>query len=97
VKFNRRTITTHTIDPDVDDTRSGLATDIAYSQALVKIANVKGSLVSTMAATHYNLTPDPYLSNGLRTVLFFDKRPTTLDEIELLDWESARLQTVRPQ
>lgn len=95
VKFNKRTITTHAIDPDVDDTRGGLASDLAYSQALVKIANVKGSQKSTMADTHYNLTPDPYLSDGLRVVLFFDERPTTLDKIELLDWESTRLNSVK--
>lgn len=97
VKFNKRTITTHAIDPDVDDTRSGLAADLAYSQALVKIAYVKGSQVSTMADTHHNLTPDPYLSDGLRVVLFFDERPTTLDKIEMLDWEMTRLHSVKKQ
>jgi hypothetical protein len=75
VKFNKRIITTHAIDPDVDDTRGGLAADVAYSQALVKIAYFKSSQVSTMADTYYNLTPDPYLSDGLRVVLFFDERP----------------------
>jgi len=86
VKFNKRTITTHAIDPDVDDTRNGLAADLAYSQALVQIAFVKGSQRSTLADPHYNLSPDLYISDGNRVVMFFDERPTTLADIELLDW-----------
>ena len=83
------------IDQDVDDTRQGLAGDLAYSQVLVKIAVVKGSQVSTMEDTHYNLTPDPYLSDGNRVALVFDERPATLDQIELLDWDSAHLDTIQ--
>ena len=91
VKFNKRTFTTHVIDPDVDDTRSTLIGDLAYSQSVVQIAFVGGSQASTMEDTHYNLTPDPYYSDGYRAVIFFDERPTTLDEIELLDWEKTRM------
>ena len=95
VKFNKRTLTTHVIDPDVDDTRGTLTGSLAYSQALTKIAFVKGSQKSTVEDTHYNLTPDPYYSDGLRVVLFFDARPTTLDMIELLNWENQhRLHTL---
>jgi len=86
VKFNKRTITTHAIDPDVDSTRNALAADLAYSQALVKIAFVKGSQVSTLENPHYNLSPDLYISDGNRVVMFFDERPTTLAGIELLNW-----------
>lgn len=87
VKLNKRTVTTHAIDPDVDDTRNGLIGDLAYSQAMNRIALVKGSQVSTHEDTYYNLTPDPYYSDGLRAVMFFSERPTTLDRIDMLDWE----------
>ena len=36
------TLTTHKIDPDVDEARSALAQDLAYSQNLAKIGYVKG-------------------------------------------------------
>ena len=91
VKFNKRTFTTHVIDPDVDDTRSTLIGDLAYSQSVIQIGFVGGSQSSTMEDTHYNLTPDPYYSDGYRAVIFFDERPTTLDEIDLLDWEKTRM------
>lgn len=88
VKFNKRTITTHAIDPDVDEARNGLAGDLAYSQSLHAFGYVPGSQVSTPADTHYNLTPDPYYSDGLRLVLFFGERVVALDEIEILNWEA---------
>ncbi len=91
VKFSKRTVVTHAIDPDVDDTRDGLAGDLAYSQALAKIAWVKGSRRSTLDQPHYNLTPDLYLSDGNRIVLFFAERPRTLSEIKILEWEHYRL------
>lgn len=97
VKLNWPTITTHAIDPDVDDTRDVLVGDLAYSQSLQAIAYVKGSQPSTMEDTHYNLTPDPYFSDGLRAVLFFGERPTGLNEIRFLDWEpNAKLEIEGP-
>jgi hypothetical protein len=86
VKFSKRTITTHAIDPDVDDTRDGLVGDMAYSNALHSVGYVHGSQRSTRAETYYNLTPDPYFSDGLRAVMFFGERPHALDDVELLDW-----------
>lgn len=90
VKFNPRTITTHAIDPDVDDTREALVSDLAYSQALVAWGYVGGSQVSTLDDTYYNLTPDPYYSDGLRVVMFFGPKPTKLNEIELLQWSENK-------
>jgi len=95
VKFNLRTITTHAIDPDIDYTRNSLMGDLAYSQALVKIGFVKGSQRSTMDETHYNLTPDPYYSDGLRAVMFFEGRPIPLDRIRLLDWEKTLFHEIK--
>ena len=90
VKFSWRTVTTHAIDPDVDDTRGNLIEDMAYSQAVSQVGWVKGSRVSTLEDTHTNLTPDPYYSDGLRAVLFFEERPHALTDIRILDWERSR-------
>jgi hypothetical protein len=88
VKLNKRTFTTHIIDPDVDETRDGLVGDLAYSQSLHAVGYVRGSQRSTPEETHYNLTPDPYYSDGLRAVMILDQRPVALDEIVILDWDS---------
>ena len=79
--------TTHKIDPDTDEARDGLNQDLAYSQALWKFGYVKGVGAATRNEPRRNLTGDPYFTDGLRTVLLFRKRPTTLGDIELLDWE----------
>ena len=86
VKANKRTITTHAIDPYVDHTRDSLAGDLAYSQGLSGIAYVSGSQRSTEEETYYNLTPDPYYSDGYRAVFFFAEAPVALTEIDQLLW-----------
>lgn len=79
--------TTHKIDPDTDEARDGLVQDLAYSQALARFAYVKGVGPAPRSDPRANLTGDPFFTDGLRVVLFFDRRPTTLGEIEMLDWE----------
>jgi len=78
---------THKIDPDVDETRNGLIQDLAYSQALARYAFVGGVGPASRDHPRRNLTGDPYFTDGLRAVLFFDVRPRTLGEVEYLDWE----------
>lgn len=82
------TLTTHKIDPDVDAAAWALAEDLAYSQALQKLAFAMGVGAAPRDAPRKNLTRDPYFTDGLRTVLFFDRTPTSLAEIEVLQWES---------
>ncbi len=86
VKLNKRTLTTHAIDPYVDHTRDSLAGDLAYSQSLSGVAYVSGSQRSTQEQPFYNLTPDPYFSVGYRAVFFFTETPVSLTEIDQLKW-----------
>lgn len=79
--------TTHKIDPDVDEVRNGLIQDLAYSQALARFAYVKGVGAAPRDEPRHNLTGDPYFTDGLRAVLFFEARPRTLDEVGFLQWE----------
>jgi len=80
------TLTTHKIDPDVDEARAALMEDMAYSQSLAKLGLVDGVGAATRSAPRKNLTTDPYYTDGRRSVLMFDRRPTSLDEIEILPW-----------
>jgi len=82
------TFTTHKIDPDVDEAARALTEDLVYSQGLRAIGFVGGVGAAPKDAPRENLTTDPYYTGGLRTVLLFDKEPTSLDEIEFLPWES---------
>jgi LssY C-terminus len=80
------TLTTHKIDPDVDEARRALAEDMAYSQNLTKLGFVKGVGPAMQSAPSENLTTDPYYTDGYRQVLVFDRHPTSLSEIEILPW-----------
>ena len=80
-------LTTHKIDPDVDEALLALIQDMAYSQYLSKIGVVKGVGAAPREAPRQNLTTDPYYTDGNRGVLIFNDRPTSLVNIELLSWE----------
>jgi hypothetical protein len=85
--FKSPTISTHVIDPDVDEARRYFAEDLAYSQSLSRIGYVKGVGEARYDAPRMNLVGDPWYSDGLRAVMFLEPRPLTLSEVEILDWE----------
>jgi LssY C-terminus len=89
VKFTLKspTISTHVIDPDVDEARRYFIEDLAYSQALTSFGFVKGAGTVSKKAPKMNLVGDPFYTDGLRAVLFFESRPFTLPDIGILDWE----------
>ncbi len=80
------TLTTHKIDPDVDEARAALIEDMAYSQSLAKLGLVGGVGAAASSAPRQNLTTDPYYTDGRRSVLVFERRPIGLGEIEILPW-----------
>ncbi|MEN8205919.1 MAG: LssY C-terminal domain-containing protein [Pseudomonadota bacterium] len=80
-------LTTHKIDPNVDEALVSLIEDLAYSQNLQKMGLVKGVGAAPRNKPRENLTTDPYFTNGLRGVLIFDEHPTSLADIEFLPWE----------
>jgi hypothetical protein len=86
VRFTTRTITTHKIDPDVDETREYLLENLAYSQALKAIGYVRGVGEAPFDAPRRNLTGDPYFTDGYRAVLWVASTPTDIDGIEVLAW-----------
>lgn len=81
-------LTTHKIDPDVDEARTALTEDMVYSQNLAATGLVRGVGAASRDAPRGNLTTDPYYTDGFRVVLVFDARPRSLAEIDFLPWES---------
>lgn len=80
-------LTTHKIDPNVDEARTALQEDMVYSQSLVKLGLVKGVGSAPQNEPRRNLTTDPYYTDGFRCVLIFDSHPTSLTDIQFLPWE----------
>ena len=86
VRFTTKTITTHKIDPDVDETREYLLENLAYHQALARFAYVDGVGAAPIDAPRHNLTGDPYFTDGLRVVLWVSSTPVDIADIEVKDW-----------
>jgi hypothetical protein len=86
VRFSRKTITTHKIDPDVDETREFLLENLAYNQVLEKFAYVSGVGETPIDQPRGNLTGDPWFTDGLRVVLWIASDLTGLDDIDYVDW-----------
>jgi hypothetical protein len=86
VRFTPRTwnLTTHKIDPDVDDARDYVLDDLMESGHVSSVARVAGARAAPRSAPRRNLTGDPYFTDGLRAVAFFSESRTNPI---LLDWE----------
>jgi hypothetical protein len=86
VRFTKKTITTHKIDPDVDETREFLLENLVYSQALQKFAYVRGVDEASIDQPRGNLTGDPYFTDGYRLVLWVTSRPVDIADLEVEYW-----------
>jgi len=86
VRFTPKTITTHKIDPNVDETREYLLEDLAYAQALKAFGYVGGVGEVSMDQPRGNLTGDPWFTDGYRVVLWVTSEPDPVSELKLLNW-----------
>jgi len=80
-------LTTHLISPEVDQDRFYLMQDLILSGAVLRFGFVRGVGVSSMPDPRVNLTGEPYLTDGLRLVLFLNEPRRAFDQIDFLDWE----------
>jgi hypothetical protein len=86
-------LTTHKIDPDVDEARAALAGDLVYTGLVAELGWVKGVGAAERDNPSRNLTTDPYYTDGQRLVMIFDRRTTPINHIGLLPWEEADVET----
>jgi hypothetical protein len=86
IRFTKKTITTHKIDPDVDETREYLLENLAYNQVLEKFAYVGGVGEAAMDVPRTNLTGDPFFTDGRRVLMWLSVESIALDDIRVLDW-----------
>ncbi len=81
------TLTTHRIDPDVDETRASLVQDMIYSQSLAAFGYGAGVGEAPRDAPRANLTGDVYFTDGRRLVMWLTDEPTTILDIDYVPWE----------
>ena len=81
------TLTTHKIDPDVDDARDTLVLEMISTQVLEAVGYVEGVGARSPEDPGLNLTDDPFITDGLRAVMFLSEDPVDYKDIRYLEWE----------
>jgi hypothetical protein len=86
VRFTVKTwnLTTHKIDPDVDDARDYVLDDLLESGHVSRVGYVAGAELAERTAPRHNLTGDPYFTDGMRAVAVFSEART---KPTLLNWQ----------
>jgi LssY C-terminus len=79
VRFTLKTwnLTTHKIDPDVDDARDYVLDDLMEAGRVAQVGYAAGVEAAQRTAPRHNLTGDPYFTDGLRAVTIFSEMRTT--------------------
>lgn len=80
-------LTTHAIDPDIDESREYLVQDLLRSAAVTRYGYVAGVGSASSPASRKNLMGDPYHTDGLRAVFLIEDDETPLDQVQFFDWE----------
>jgi hypothetical protein len=84
------TLTTHVIDPNVDEAREHLLQSLMVAGAIERFAFVQGMAPASEAKPYHNLTGDPYFTDGLRVVVMLsDNVMTPPEDVEFLEWRNS--------
>jgi hypothetical protein len=85
VRFTPKTwnLTTHKIDPNVDDARDYVLDDLIEAGRVELAAYVAGAVPADRTSPRHNLTGDPFFTDGLRAVVVFSESRTTT---KFLNW-----------
>jgi hypothetical protein len=85
VRFTPKTwnLTTHKIDPVVDDARDYVLDDLMEAGRVALVAYVAGAEAAERTKPRRNLTGDPYFTDGLRAVALFS---ATRTNVRFLNW-----------
>jgi hypothetical protein len=89
VRFTTKTpfLTTHAIDPDIDEARDYVLEDMLVTGSLDRWGLVRGVGATNGDSSRTNLTGDHYFTDGLRLVFFVSPTPRAMTDVEVLEWE----------
>ena len=93
VRLTRRTITTHKIDPAVDETRWYLLQDLFFSDGLSRFGFVGGVGPSRPDQARTNYTGDPYVTDGRRAIFWLTPAAEARNKRVMARWIPFRQRT----
>jgi hypothetical protein len=80
------TLTTHVIDPNVDESREYLLHSLLHLEAVSRFAFVRGVGEAGRDSPRVNLTGDPYFTDGMRMVVWLSPEPVPSEQAVNLKW-----------
>jgi LssY C-terminus len=83
------TLTTHVIDPVVDESREYLLHSLLHRDAVGRFAFVRGVGEASQDKPRLNLTDDPYFTDGMRLVVWLSRTPVPPDRALDLGWNDS--------
>ena len=83
------TLTTHIIDPNVDESRQYVLQSLLHQEAVKWFAIVRGVGAATREQPKRNLTDDPYFTDGMRMAIGISKAPVPTWKAVNLEWNES--------
>ena len=80
-------LTTHRISPQVDQDRYYVLQDLLLTGEVYRFGFASGVGVSSSGNPRTNLGYDPYVTDGLRVVIFLGAQRSPMNQVEFIDWE----------
>lgn len=90
------TLTTHVIDPDVDESRDYLLQDMLMTSNVARWGYAAGVDEARQDEPRSNLGGDPYFTDGRRLVLFVAQHPRAMQDAEFFQWHPEDCNPIKP-
>jgi hypothetical protein len=83
---------THVIDPEVDEDRAYLLELLMRTQSVAAYGYVDGVGEATAEAPKFNLSEDPYRTDGRRLVIVLAKDPVPINQFSVIPFRNPARQ-----
>ena len=90
------TLTTHVIDPDVDEARDYLLQDMLMTSSVARWGYAAGVEQASAEHPRNNLSGDPYFTDGQRLVIFVASSPRAIQDADFVQWYPEDCAPARP-
>jgi hypothetical protein len=83
------TLTTHVIDPNVDEAREYVLQGLLHQEAVRWFGIVRGVGAAALDNPRHNLTDDPYFTDGMRAMIGVSSVPIQPRQLVNLNWNES--------
>ena len=83
---NSTTLTTHVIDPMVDEARQFVLESLLYRYRIESFGFARAMEPAPRERPRSNLTGDPYITDGMRLIVFIAPEPVRAEDVRNLGW-----------